>query len=52
MAETVLNVGHQQNNGPQFDGGQQPEHVLGWIQFNVDYFKTRDGILKLVVMVS
>jgi hypothetical protein len=47
MTETSINVGHQNNhnNNPQGLSG------LGWIRFNIDYFKTRDGLLKLVQLV-
>lgn len=42
MTETVINnVGHHNPNGSNF-----------LIQFNLDYFKTRDGILKLLQLVS
>lgn len=43
MTETTINVGQQNGQaGPN----------LSWIQFNVDYFKTRDGLLKLAQLVS
>lgn len=45
MTETMVNVDHHQNG----NAGQQN---LNWIQFNVDYFKTRDGLLKLLELVS
>lgn len=44
MTETVINNvgnGHHNPNGSNF-----------LIQFNLDYFKTRDGILKLLELVS
>lgn len=44
MTETAINVG--QTNG------QAGPNLFSWIQFNVDYFKTRDGILKLAQLVS
>ena len=43
MTETAINVGH---NGHQTTN--QPNYM---IQFNVDYFKTRDGALKLLQLV-
>lgn len=43
--DTSVNVGHQPN-------GNSGTPNLSWIQFNVDYFKTRDGVLKLVQLVS
>jgi hypothetical protein len=41
MGETVVNVGPQNGNG---------QNLL--IQFNFDYFKTRDGLLKIAQLVS
>lgn len=53
MSETVINVTHVHN------GNHNSNHVnnnsnnnLGWIQFNIEYFLTRDGILKLIQLVS
>ncbi|CAO1336906.1 unnamed protein product [Diamesa hyperborea] len=40
MAESVVNI-HSTN---------QESSSLNWIQFNVDYFKTKDGILKLLTL--
>lgn len=45
MTETTVNVGHHPN-------GNAEAQNLNWIQFNVDYFKTRDGLLKLLELVS
>ena len=41
MAESVVHI-----NSPI-----QESSSLNWIQFNVDYFKTKDGILKLLTLV-
>lgn len=41
MGETVVNVGPHNGNG---------QNLL--IQFNFDYFKTRDGLLKIAQLVS
>ena len=41
MAESVVNI-HSPN---------QQSSSLNWIQFNVDYFKTKGGILKLLTLV-
>jgi hypothetical protein len=46
MPDTVVNM-NQHNNGHRDDPSN-----LSWIQFNFEYFKTNDGILKLVQMVS
>lgn len=54
MSETVINVTHVRGsnghnpNSVQGDGASN----LGWIQFNIEYFLTHDGILKLVQIVS
>lgn len=45
MTETTVNVGHHPN-------GNAEAQNLNWIQFNVEYFKTRDGLLKLLELVS
>lgn len=54
MSETVINVtrvssanGHHPSNGVDEQGSN-----LSWIQFNIEYFMTHDGILKLVQLVS
>lgn len=49
MTETVVTVQHQPTNGA---ARGPPGDSLAWIQFNVDYFKTIPGILKLVQLVS
>jgi hypothetical protein len=43
MTETTINVGHQNGHAGQ---------NLSWIQFNLEYFKTRDGMLKILQLVS
>ncbi|CRL00000.1 CLUMA_CG013290, isoform A [Clunio marinus] len=44
MGETVVNMGHYPNGQPNGNAGAEN---LSWIKFNVDYFKNRDGLLKL-----
>jgi hypothetical protein len=52
MSETVINVTHVHNgNGSNHVNNNNPSNNLGWIQFNIEYFLTRDGILKLVQLV-
>lgn len=52
MSETVINVTNVRN------GHNTPSHVddpisnLSWIKFNLDYFLTIDGILKIIQFVS
>ncbi|XP_045473704.1 CKLF-like MARVEL transmembrane domain-containing protein 8 [Harmonia axyridis] len=50
MTETVVNVeqvpANNNANKTTAQGGPQPNR-FGWIQMNVDYFKTTPGILKL-----
>lgn len=53
MSETVVNVTHVRSaNGHHPNNVQEDPSNLRWIQFNVDYFLTHDGILKLVQLVS
>lgn len=47
MTETVITV----NSGPHAQSQQRPASDLGWIQFNVNYFLTYPGILKLIQLV-
>lgn len=55
MTETVVNVeqvpANNNANKTTAQGGPQPNR-FGWIQMNVDYFKTTPGILKLAEFVS
>lgn len=51
MSETAINVTNIRNGQPN----HTPNHVdsnLSWIKFNVEYFLTVDGILKIVQFVS
>lgn len=57
MTETVVTVeqGRPQNTGPpppKPDGQQQPQDPLSWIAYNMAYFQTIPGILKLIQLVS
>jgi hypothetical protein len=53
MSETVINVTHVRGaNGQPTNNVQGEGSNLGWIQFNVEYFLTHDGLLKLVQLVS
>ena len=45
MSETAITL--EQSNDSRNDAAS-----LNWIQFNLDYFKTNDGILKVIQMVS
>lgn len=45
MSETAITLEH--SNDSRNDAAS-----LNWIQFNLDYFKTNDGILKVIQMVS
>lgn len=51
MSETVINV-TRVNNGHNGNHIDNNVNNLGWIKFNVEYFLTTDGILKLVQLVS
>lgn len=46
MSETPITIDHQSNHS------RNDAASLNWIQFNFDYFKTNDGILKIIQMVS
>lgn len=46
MTETVITV----TNGAQ-QTQSRPAADLGWIQFNVNYFLTYPGIIKLIQLV-
>lgn len=56
MSETVINVTHVRN-GNSNNNQHHPNHIyddasnLNWIKFNVEYFVTADGILKLIQLV-
>lgn len=57
MTETVVTVeqGRPQNTGPpppKPDGQQQTQDPLSWIAYNLAYFQTIPGILKLIQLVS
>ncbi|XP_070509650.1 CKLF-like MARVEL transmembrane domain-containing protein 7 [Chironomus tepperi] len=45
MSETPITIDHQSNHS------RNDAASLNWIQFNFDYFKTNDGILKVIQMV-
>lgn len=47
MTETVITV----TNGAQ-QTQSRPAADLGWIQFNVNYFLTYPGIIKLIQLVK
>lgn len=51
MTETVVTV--QPTNGVHAAHQQQaPGQGLGWLQFNLQYFATIPGIIKLVQLVN
>lgn len=56
MTETVVTVDQPQQATPAANGAQQaqakPDNSLNWIKFNVQYFQSIPGILKLVQLVS
>lgn len=47
MTETVITV----TSGPQAQSQARPAADLGWIQFNINYFLTYPGILKVIQLV-
>lgn len=51
MSETVINVTHVRGANGHPTNNPEPSN-LGWIQFNIEYFFSHDGILKLVQLVS
>ncbi|CAG9783713.1 unnamed protein product [Diatraea saccharalis] len=49
--ETVVTVDHNKPNSPPQQQQQQQGNALEWIKFNVDYFKTPPGLLKVIELV-
>lgn len=54
MSETVVTVDPNRNNAPPKPNGahQSTAGPLSWITFNVAYFQTVPGILKVIQLVS
>lgn len=54
MTETVVTVDQSQAAPPNATNQAQakPDNSLNWIKFNIQYFQSIPGILKLVQMVS
>lgn len=54
MTETVVTVDQSQAAPPNAANQAQakPDNSLNWIKFNIQYFQSIPGILKLVQMVS
>lgn len=56
MSETVVTVDPSRNNNPHAVPKPAPQQStagpLSWITFNVAYFQTVPGILKLIQLVS
>lgn len=50
--ETVVTVDHNKPNAPPQQQQQQQGNALDWLKFNIDYFKTPPGLLKIVELVS
>lgn len=50
MTETVVNVQEAPNNNAAKP--QTSDQPLSWIKFNVDYFKTTPGLIKIAELVS
>ncbi|XP_026474269.1 CKLF-like MARVEL transmembrane domain-containing protein 4 [Ctenocephalides felis] len=48
MTETVVTVEHTTTRNVTHQAGTKPEGALSWLRFNIDYFKTTPGILKLL----
>lgn len=47
--ETVVTSEHNKPTGPS---NQQQGNTLDWLKFDVNYFKTPPGLLKIVQLVS
>lgn len=54
MTETVVTVDQSQAAPPNATqhGQAKPDNSLNWIKFNIQYFQSIPGILKLVQLVS
>ncbi|XP_028161973.1 CKLF-like MARVEL transmembrane domain-containing protein 4 [Ostrinia nubilalis] len=49
--ETVVTVDHNKPNAPPQQQQQQQGNALEWLKFNIDYFKTPPGLLKVVELI-
>lgn len=52
MSETVVTVDPNRQPQAQPKPAAQPQGALSWVKFNIGYFQTIPGILKLVQLVS
>lgn len=52
MSETVVTVDPNRQPSAQPKPAAQPQGSLSWVKFNIGYFQTIPGILKLIQLVS
>lgn len=52
MSETVVTVDPNRQPQAQPKPAAQPQGSLSWVKFNIGYFQTIPGILKLIQLVS
>lgn len=52
MSETVVTVDPNRQPQAQPKPAAQPQGSLSWVKFNIGYFQTIPGILKLIQLVN